>query len=439
MQPDVQNSKNFRTQLRRSLTVFIRRPAAKVGALLLAIVFWALVIASDPALSMEKTIFNVPVSVQGLDALRNKGYTIMTDLSAEPIYVKMRVEVAQSNYDRATAENITPRLELSQQIDGPGTYKLKFSLTSSLVNVLSYEPEYIEINVEQYVSRKLIPVVVQQTGETKEPLWVSSTTMDPTRLVISGPKSLTDTVSRAVATLDLSSLSLDRLTEGMTVPFELQDIDGNVIQSPLLRITSDAALVNSIILNVNAYPMREVPINVESAIRGTPQHGYMLSNVKIMPSSVWIAAPQDALDAITELHVNSPVSISSATESKVETSGFRNLSSVMHVSTADVTIEAIVVPAEHVHTYNDLPVTVMGVAPNLSTRLSKNQMTVVITGAYQDVEELKAENIHLYVDATGLEQGTHTLPVYCQTDGSAQFSAELEQQMLMLTLSQRAD
>jgi len=437
MQPDVQN-RNTRSRLRRSLSVLIRRPLAKVGALLLAVIFWAVVIASDPTLPMEKVIQNAQVSVQGLETLRNRGYTIMTDLSAEPIYLKMRVEVTKANYDRATAETVTPRLELSQQIDGPGTYKLNFSMPSSLVSVLSYEPEYIEIDVEPYTPRKQIPIVVRQSGEPKAPLWISEVTIDPAQLIISGPKSLTDAVRRAVATLDLSKLSLDMLSEGMAIGFELQDIDGNAIHSPLLRVTSDAVPVDSIIINISAFPMREIPINMETAIRGVPQHGYMLGNVKITPPSVWVAAPQDTLDAIAELHVSVPLSVNSASESKVDTVGFRDLSSVAHISTAEVTVEAYVIPAEHVHTYNDLPITVMGMSPHLSGRLSKNRMSVVVTGAYQNVEGLKAEDIHLYVDVSGLDRGTHTLPVQCRIDGSAENHIQMEQQQLIVTLTQTA-
>lgn len=438
MQPDIQNSKNSRSRFRRSLNVLIRRPLAKLGALLLAIVFWAVVIASDPTLLMEKVIVNVPVSVQGLETLRNRGVTLMTDLSAEPIYVKLRVQVTKSNYDRATAENITPRIDLAQQINGPGTYRLGFTMPSSFVSVLSYDPEYIEVEAEPYTPRKRIPIVIKQVNEPKEPLWISEVKTDPQQLVISGPKSLTDAVRRAVPVLDLSALSLDMLFESMALGFELQDIDGNAVESPLLRVTSDAVQVDSIIVTVNAYPMCEIPINTETAVRGIPQHGYTLGGVNITPSSVWVAAPQETLDAITELHVSTPVSVTGASESKVETVGFRDLTSVLHLSTAEATVEAVVVPAVHVHTYNNLPVTIMGLAPGLSAKPSKSRMSVVVSGAYQNVEGLKAEDIHLYVDVAGLDQGTHTLPIQCRIDGDSENSVQMEQEQMIVSLTERA-
>lgn len=436
MQPNVpQDNKSIRSQLRHSLQVLYRHPFVKLSALLLAIVFWAAVIASDPTLPMEKIIPNAQVSVQGLEALRNRGYTIMTDLSSNPIFVKMRVEVAKSNYEKATAESIAPRLELSQQIDGPGRYKLKFSTTSSMVNTISFEPEYIEIDVEAYTPRKLVSITAKQVGETEEPLWANAVTIDPTQLVLSGPKSLVDKVRRAVATLDLSSLSADLLNESMTLPFELQDADGNVINSPLLRTTSDGAAINSVIVSVNALPTREIPVSVESAVRGVPQHGYMLSGVDITPSSVTVAAPQEVLDSLKEMHVSAPISITGANESKIDTLTLRGFSGVSHLSVSEVTVEAKIVPAEHVHTYGNLDVTVMGLAPDLDAKLSRNQMCAVISGLYKDVESLKAEDIHLYIDATGLGEGTHTVDVQCRVDGTSAYSVELEMPQLLLSLA----
>lgn len=437
MQPDVpQGNKSVKTYLRHSLWVLYRRPFAKLSALLLAIAFWAVVIASDPSLPMEKIIPNAQVTVQGLEPLRNRGFTIMTDFTNNPIFVKMRVEVAKSNYDRATAEAIAPRLELSQQIDGPGTYRLRFSTSSNMVNVLSYEPEYIELEVEAYTPRKLIPITAKLAGEADEPIWINSVTIDPAQLVLSGPKSIVDTVRRAVATLDVSALTPSQLNESMTSTFELQDIDGEVIKSPLLRTTSDAVIIDSVIMSVNAYPMKEIPISTETAVRGTPQHGYVLQDVNITPASVNVAAPQEILDSLTELHVNTPMSITGGNDNRVESVTLSNTSGVTHMSMTEVTVEAKIVPAEHVHTYNDRTLTIMGLSPTLTAWASRSNMSVVIRGLYQNVESLKADDIHLYVDVTGLGIGSHTLDVQCRIDGTSEYQVELEMPQVVVTIVQ---
>ena len=115
MQPEApQNPRNVRDHLRRALRVIRRHPFMKLAALLLAIVFWVVVIASDPSLLIEKTFTDAVVTVQGLETLRSRGYTVMRDLENEVITVRFRAEVTQGNYDRATASSFLPRLDLSQ-------------------------------------------------------------------------------------------------------------------------------------------------------------------------------------------------------------------------------------------------------------------------------------------------------------------------------------
>ena len=71
MQPEVpQNEKTAWIDVKRMLGSIRRRPFMKLSALLIAFVFWAVLIASDPALTREKTILNVPVQIAGVDALR---------------------------------------------------------------------------------------------------------------------------------------------------------------------------------------------------------------------------------------------------------------------------------------------------------------------------------------------------------------------------------
>lgn len=66
MQPEApQNPRNVRDHLRRALRVIRRHPFMKLAALLLAIVFWVVVIASDPSLLIEKTFTDAVVTVPG--------------------------------------------------------------------------------------------------------------------------------------------------------------------------------------------------------------------------------------------------------------------------------------------------------------------------------------------------------------------------------------
>ncbi len=435
MQPEVpQNEKTAWIDVKRMLGSIRRRPFMKLSALLIAFVFWAVLIASDPALTREKTILNVPVQIAGVDALRTKGFIVMEDLTSEPITVKMRVEVRQSEYDQAGAQTFSPRIDLSSQISAPGPQRVKITASGT---VLSIEPEYIDVTVEPYTIRR-IPVNVERVGESAQPLWIDAPTPDPSLLTVSGPKSIVDRILRAVVPLPMDSLSTERPDDTLSNAFELKDKDGNTVSSPLLRITNESIAIDAVSIHVNVYPAREIPVSADSAVTGTPAHGYRLGEVRITPDTVLIAAEQDVLDSIDMLHVLDPLDISGDSVRQGGDARLRTVSGVVHSSVNQVFIEADIVPATHVHTYVNLPVTVMGLSPELSARLSYDVMDAVISGPYASVEGLTADAIHLSVDATGLSEGVHLLDVRCSVNGTETYSFEPEFPRLTLTLTKTA-
>lgn len=438
-QPDSpQKNSTFKAVMRRLWDILRKNPLYKLLALLLAFVFWAILLSSDPTLLVERTILNAPVTVTGQDTLRNsRGLIVMDDLTSGTITVKMRVEVRQEHYDRATVDNFTPRLELASQIAYAGSeQRVYFTAQPSIYgNVLSFEPEYITLDVEEYISRSRVPVVVEQTGEPQEPLWVEPPIADPAQVSVSGPKSLVDQVRRAVVKLPLNSLSAARVQDSVSSTIELQDIDGNPIVSPHIRVASDSIAVSDARIDVSVYPVREIPVSAEGLVVGEPGHGYRLDRVELTPPGVAVAANAEILDALDALFAASPVDISDKTDTVTTSVSLRPVSGIAHIAAEEVTVEAFIVPAEHVHVYNDLPVIVVGLAPTLSAGLSHAEMDLVVRGDYDKVQGLAQSDITLYVDATGLEQGTHTLPVQCIVNGTDAFEFEPERPEVVLTLS----
>ncbi len=434
MQPIApENNKPIQSLTRRIWDAFHRRPFTKLGALVLAIVFWAVVIASDPTLTIEKTIVDATVTVLGAEALRNRGFIVVDDLAKEPITVKMRIQVKQGDYTRATAQSFSPRLDLSQ-IASSGKQELKFTASSDLGKVLSIEPESIALDVDTYVPPTRVPIVVRETGEAKEPIWFDPPTVDPGQIYVSGPQALVRRVKRAVVSLPVDSLSANQANDVLALPITLEDENGVPISSSLVRITSESINIANVNLHVKVYPVREIPISVDTAYTGVPAHGYKVGSVTLSPATVEVAAPKDVLDALETLHFTSPLDISGQTVSQISTSPLRGLTGMAHVSTAEAALMVEILPATHAHTYVDIPITVMGVTNGLSPRLSKSMMNVVISGEYPSVESLKAEDLHLYVDASYLEEGEHVVNVKLQVDGTEAYEFELEEPQITLML-----
>ncbi|MFR2149877.1 MAG: CdaR family protein [Christensenellales bacterium] len=111
------------------------------------------------------------------------------------------------------------------------------------------------MNVERYITRR-VPVVIEMTGAMPEGMYLDSYKTDPTTLSVSGPQSLVASVARVVARLDQSDLSALRMTDRTALSIELQDSEGNAIESDKLEITNQSVITNSVVVETELVPMK---------------------------------------------------------------------------------------------------------------------------------------------------------------------------------------
>lgn len=415
-----------------------RHPFLKLTAVLIAILFWMIVIASDPTLERQKEM-TATVSVTGADTLRSRGYVVTDDLTSSPITVNITAKVTQGNYDRATAASFSPRLDLSQ-ITSDGQQEVSFSAGySTYGEIQSFEPKSMTVNVERYITRSRVPVVVRVTGEMPQGLWRSATSCDPNLVSVSGPASLVEQVRRAVVELPLEGLSADMEDCQVTSPVTLETADGQTISSPLIRITFESVTVDSASIECSVLPTRSVAVDVASAITGTPAHGYEVGEIRVSPETVTVADSAEALKNLEAMFVQSPVDVTGATEDLLVTVPLAGATAHSYCSAREVAVSVTIRPATHTHTYNDLPVQVKNLGPGLKAALSRAKLGAVLSGAYQDMESLKAANIHLYVDAQGLAAGVYNVEVQCRVDGAESYDFTPQQQTLTLTIQSEAE
>lgn len=412
------------------------RPLQKVAAVLIAIVFWMIVVAGDPTIIVERTIQNAPVSILGETVLRGKGLIVTDDLSGT-ITTKMRIQVKRSDYERATAEYFTPQIDLSSQITQVGTNQ-QVSITvpvNSIGEVLSLEPDSIPVNVENYRVNNRVPVVVEYSGESASPLWISVPTLEPSYITVNGPESLVSQIERAVVILPLNSLNEERPYDSLSAEFDLQDASNNPVSSPLLRTANGDVSINSIRINLTVYPMEKIPVSTEDITSGVPAHGYEVKNIQVSPEAISIAASRETLGEIEALYLQNAISIADLRESTTISVPLKKISGVQHMAIDEVMVSIDIGPASHVHTHTDLPVSVYGQDSSLEMKLSHMAMDVIISGDYDKVQGLKAEDITLYVDATGLGEGVHMLDVQCLVNGTDSFEYQPEIPRVTLTLA----
>ena len=404
-------------------------------SLLTAVVFWSILVASDGTLTREKTFQNVAVSVTGESTLKSRGYIVMDDLDSLISGVKLTVEVTQSNYSRVSGTSYNPHIDLTQ-VTGEGENVLNVAFSSQLYGpVVSCEPSSVRVNVERYITRR-VPVVLETSGGLPG-YYLDSAKTDPTMLSVSGPQSLVSQVARAVASIDVSLLSGERRSDRNSVQIRLQDAAGNTVESDLIEITNQTVLTDTVVVETELVPMREVPLEVESLVTGEPAEGYELLEVTASQESLLIAAADEVLDAITALTTDQPLSIEGATQDVTGTVRLRRPTGIENTVPYDVTVTARIGETTAQRTLRQVQVEVDGLDDSLRASLSREKQTVQLTGPYTFINGLSQSDVRLFVDVNGLGEGTHVVPVQISIDNAPEFACALSSPEITVTIRAR--
>ena len=403
---------------------------------LVAVLTWSALVASDGTLTREKVFQNVAVSVTGEATLKSRGYIVMDDIAQLVPGVKMTVEVTQQNYNRVSGTAYNPHFDLSK-VQGQGENVLEINFSSQLYGpVVACEPSSITVNVERYMTRR-VPVVLEMSGEVPAGVYLDSYKTDPTMLSVSGPQSLVSQVARAVASIDVSLLSGERRSDRNSVQIRLQDAAGNTVESDLIEITNQTVLTDTVVVETELVPMREVPLEVESLVTGEPAEGYELLEVTASQESLLIAAADEVLDAITVLTTDQPLSIEGATQDVTGTVRLRRPTGIENTVPYDVTVTARIGEMTAQRTLRQVQVEVDGLDDSLRVSLSREKQTVQLTGPYTFINGLSQSDVRLFVDVNGLGEGTHVVPVQISIDNAPEFACALSSPEITVTIRAR--
>ena len=145
------------------------------------------------------------------------------------------------------------------------------------------------------------------------------------------------------------------------------------------------------------------------------------------------------LALLDTLYPDSSVSVEGASESFNQQVKVRKPSELVYLSSDSVTVAVEIGPAIRERTFENVRVTVNGVENGLRAELSLKNADVTITGPQLWVESLKANALTLVCDASGLAEGTYSLPVICQVADSDDqtFSVEVVPETIAVTLSSK--
>lgn len=382
----------------------------KLLALIFAIILWASVMATNNPIR-SKTIEDLPIRIEGLETLQGRQMTL---LETEDHYTageyKVQIWANLNELGRINANTVSLSVDLSKVV-ATGTQRLPIEINTPTgidVSETSVIPGYIEVVVDEYVER-LVPVQVVREGALAEGYWEGELKMDTTVIRIQGPAQMVDQVAKAQVTLPMDGIVSDYTASR---PIVLVDQDGAEVDSSAMDLSED-----SVILTLPVQPTKEVDILYDESIIGDDvlPEGFEITGIEVYPDKVTITASADILSSIDGI----PMSVVDITGATADVTGEVALSVPEGVQLLDdntVEVAVRIHEMETTLTFDKVKITVRGLGEGLETEPIETTATVMVTGPVNSMKDLLASAVKLYVDVTGLTQGTYELKVFSEID-----------------------
>ena len=324
--------------------------------------------------------------------------------------VRVRLRAGQDAWSHAQASDFKASIDLSKQTAGIHSVDVKVE-TSGDYQVVDWEPRHVTVRLEPLVQRE-IPVQLQLTGKLPDGFVLTSQSLTPDTLTISGEQDLAETISQAAVGIDLDGIRGD-VTE--SVAPKLVDDKGQ----PVANVQFSPSSIRISLAIDRQIGVKTVPVRVITS--GQVASGYWLSGLTVTPQTITITGGPAALGQVDYIDLP-PLDLSGAKDNVSRTTTITAGSGYSLVGAADVEVKAVIQP---LRTTEVLPlgIAVQGLQGGLEARLAPSTVEVTLGGLVPALSALKPGDVSATVDVSGLAAGTHNLAIRLNAPASVALDA----------------
>lgn len=284
------------------------------------------------------------------------------------------------------------------------------------------EPKTIEVEIEERATKEF-PISVDYIDEEKlAPGYeLGEPVVEPEIVEITSSLSVMDQIGVVKVYIDVADAK--EPIDNREVPINVYDNQGNTLS---VNTSPESAVVS---VDVNN-PSKDVPIDLTTT--GELLEEFEITSMTTDMEEVEVFATSETLENINQLSTQE-IDLSEVTESGVIEAIFE-LPEGVTVADDNETIE-VEIELEQTRTIDDVPVEIDREDGQdvLFDDPDDGMMTLTISGLDGDVSELTAEDFQLFIDATGLMEGEHDLPVSIEGPDDVEMTAEFEQVTIEIT------
>lgn len=359
------------------------------ASFVLAFVIW--VIASNEADPVDVTSFSsIPIQVVHDDNLLIVDQTRTT--------VRASVRAQQSVRQVLLVDDITVMADLTGL--GPGTHTVELDADVSRRGTIDTSPAQITVTLEQEQARR-VPVRAEITAAPPLPYAAETPRFSRTEAEIRGPASAVEQVVAARVTLDLAQQTANFEDEMRLVPVDVEgdSVQGVVINPQIVGVTVAIRQRNDV---------TRVSIAPDIGADTLPA-GYTMIDFDYEPRTLFVSGSIEDFPTILNTAF---ISLAGQTATFVTTvpvvlpDGV-NENDILFLGERNITVTIEIAPQLDTVQFDNVPVSVIGLAEGLEAQVVPEQVAVQINGPVVVLADLTAEDVSVVIDLNGLQSGTY--------------------------------
>jgi len=363
-------------------------------AFILAIAVWiSAVTAADP--DEVRAPLTVPVELRGEDPS-------LVITSGIPSVIEVTLRAPQSVWEQLTAQENSVRafLDLSGLGAGEHVVEIKVQVSERPVQIVLSNPRTVTITLEPLATETL-PLDLSLSGQPAVGYQADDAVLDPTEVVVSGPKSLVEKASRARIFVNLSGI---RESIDQSVSVEILDEKNALLDG--ITVNPGSAHVNIPISQQGGF--RDVAVKV--VVQGQQAAGYRLENISVFPPVVTVfASDPQLIKDIPGVVETQPLDIQDAKDNITMRLGLSLPDNITIVGAQTVQVEVDISPIQTSLTLLNQQISIIGLPEGMIAQISPQTVDVILSGPLPVLDILTPQDITITVDVTGLDIGAHQL------------------------------
>jgi len=400
--------------------MFRSKNVTKILSILIAIVFWAYVMAIENP-TMNQWITNVPVVIQNVSSLTQNGLALIEgeNKTVEVNVRGTRTEIAKYKDQITAYANVFGY--------GAGEYNIAVGV-SPLGGLIigQIRPAQIHVKIENIVSVHM-PVEISYSGELAPNTEPGSLTIQPEQIEVKGPQSYVEAVAYVGVELPLEQINRD----GLALKLEVFAFDANGEKVDNVILSS-----NTVSISATLYDIKTVPLNVE--IRGEVSEKYEVTSLEV-PDSITIRGSRSSLLGISAVEAEpidiSGVEITSELPVKlILPAGVEPANNSYNIKVY-ITLKGIVRSSFE---YNSQEILITGPEEGLSYYINTPSVVINMAGGEEALGSAVKGDFELSVDVSGLRQGVHLVAVIV-THNKELRSLEAEPHEVHITINEETN